>query len=316
MGDREGACNVASSILERFRNTTDSREANAVSWCWSLVADAAASPEEAIKLAHLAIKGFRSAPKPEPVMRNVPDPSELPSTTTQILRALDEPISMSFANETPLDDVLKYIKAATTTPTFSGIPIYVDPAGLQQAGVSMSSGVTLDLEGVPLKTSLRLLLKQLRLTYTPAEGVVMITSEKAPPQRTAVESAVKIRATFPGYEGPTSRSGLGEDDIASIPALGAALYRAGRVEDSLRRLEDTNNLPDKAVHPLNWPFLAMAHHRLGHRGEALRWLDRLRDPLIPASEQFFVGQDIRLLRSEAEALVIYDPVFPEQPFAN
>ena len=40
---------------------------------------------------------------------------------------------MSFANKTPLDDVLKYIKAATTTPAFSGIPIYVEPSGLQEA---------------------------------------------------------------------------------------------------------------------------------------------------------------------------------------
>ena len=53
--------------------------------------------------------------------------------TKQILEKLDEPISMSFANETPLDDVLKYIRQATTTPTFPGIPIYVDPIGLQEA---------------------------------------------------------------------------------------------------------------------------------------------------------------------------------------
>ena len=40
---------------------------------------------------------------------------------------LDEPISMSFQEETPLEDVLKYIKQATTTKTYAGIPIYVDP---------------------------------------------------------------------------------------------------------------------------------------------------------------------------------------------
>ena len=74
--------------------------------------------------------------------------------TKQILEKLDEPISMSFANETPLDDVLKYIKQATTTPTFSGIPIYVDPLGLQEAERSLNSTVTIDLEGVPLKTTL------------------------------------------------------------------------------------------------------------------------------------------------------------------
>ncbi len=51
----------------------------------------------------------------------------------QIVARLDEPISMSFPNETPLEDLIKYIKQATTTPTFSGIPIYVDPVGLQEA---------------------------------------------------------------------------------------------------------------------------------------------------------------------------------------
>ena len=39
---------------------------------------------------------------------------------------------MSFATETPLDDILKYIKQATTTPTFSGIPIYVDPSAFKK----------------------------------------------------------------------------------------------------------------------------------------------------------------------------------------
>ncbi len=41
---------------------------------------------------------------------------------------------MSFPNETPLEDLLKYIKQATTGPNYSGIPRYVDPTGLQEAG--------------------------------------------------------------------------------------------------------------------------------------------------------------------------------------
>ena len=38
--------------------------------------------------------------------------------TKRILEKLDEPISMSFNEETPLEDVLKYIKQATTTATY------------------------------------------------------------------------------------------------------------------------------------------------------------------------------------------------------
>ncbi len=106
--------------------------------------------------------------------------------TRQILEKLDEPISMSFANETPLDDVLKYIKQATTTPTFSGIPIYVDPLGLQEAERSLNSTVQIDLEGVPLKTTLRLILKQLGLTYTVKDGYMMITSEESEDKQTEI----------------------------------------------------------------------------------------------------------------------------------
>jgi hypothetical protein len=90
---------------------------------------------------------------------------------------LEMPISMSFANETPLEDVLKYIKSATQGPNDTGIPIYVDPLGLNEVEKTMTSPVTLDLEGVPLRITLRLLLKQLELGYTIEDGVLMITSE-------------------------------------------------------------------------------------------------------------------------------------------
>ena len=93
---------------------------------------------------------------------------------------------MSFANETPLEDVLKYIKSATQGPNDTGIPIYVDPVGLQEAEKTMTSPVTLDLEGVPLKTTLRLLLKQLGLTYTVKDGLLTITSESSEDQPTEI----------------------------------------------------------------------------------------------------------------------------------
>ena len=73
-----------------------------------------------------------------------------------VLKVLEEPISMSFAAETPLDDVLKYIKQATTTERYPGLQIYVDPVGLQEAERSLNSTVQIDLENVPLRASLRL----------------------------------------------------------------------------------------------------------------------------------------------------------------
>ncbi len=48
------------------------------------------------------------------------------------------------------------------------------------------------------------------------------------------------------------------------------MYRSGRFEEGIR-------LRGGGSVPADWPFLAMAHHRLGHRDEARRWLDRLRN---------------------------------------
>ena len=101
--------------------------------------------------------------------------------TTRILEELEKPVSMPFANETPLEDVIKYIRNATTGPGLdSGIPIYVDPVGLNEAEKTMASPITLSLEGVALKQSLRLLLKQLELTYTVKDGLMTINSTTSP----------------------------------------------------------------------------------------------------------------------------------------
>jgi hypothetical protein len=117
-----------------------------------------------------------------------------------VLKALDEPIPMSFANETPLDDVLKYIKAATTKTGRPPIPIYVDPLGLQHAERSMNSTVTIDLDGIPLKTSLRLVLKQLGLAYCVRDGVLIISSVQGICEELA-EQASELQVTDPSAAG-------------------------------------------------------------------------------------------------------------------
>ena len=94
-----------------------------------------------------------------------------------IHKKLGERVAMAFPNETPLEDILKYIKAATSKDDKDpGIPIYVDPEGLKEAEKTSTSPVVLDLEGVPLKTTLRLALKQLGLAYCVKDGVLIISS--------------------------------------------------------------------------------------------------------------------------------------------
>ena len=106
--------------------------------------------------------------------------------TKNILTKLDQPITMSFPTETSLEDVLKYIKSATAGPNDSGIPIYVDPVGLQEAEKTLSSTVTLELEGIPLRKTLKLLLKQLSLSFTVKDGLLTITSESSEDQQTEI----------------------------------------------------------------------------------------------------------------------------------
>ena len=96
--------------------------------------------------------------------------------TKEIVTKLELTIEMRFGAETPIEDVLKYIKTATEGPNYKGIPIYVDPTGLAEAEKTMASPITMDLEGVPLKTTLRLLLKQIGLAYCVRDGVLIISS--------------------------------------------------------------------------------------------------------------------------------------------
>jgi len=104
---------------------------------------------------------------------------DVAASNARILKALDEPVSMHFRDETPLEDVLKHIEAAITGPDGKVIPIYLDPIGLQEAERTPQSVVSLDLEGVPLKSTLHLCLKQLGLAYCIRDGVLVITSEES-----------------------------------------------------------------------------------------------------------------------------------------
>jgi Flp pilus assembly protein TadD len=109
-------------------------------------------------------------------------------------------------------------------------------------------------------------------------------------------------------------TGAGEKH-AVLNTLGAALYRAGLCAEAINRLEEANRLRGEEGLPSAWPFLAMAHHRLGHRAEARRWLDRLREHR-PSEDpaRFWDELEVRLLRSEAEAVILDDPAFPDDPF--
>lgn len=84
------------------------------------------------------------------------------SPASQALMArLEEPVRIPFRNETPLVDVLTYLKQVTAQPPHDQpIEILVVPDGIKELKSSLQATIQVDLEGVPLKTSLRLLLGQ------------------------------------------------------------------------------------------------------------------------------------------------------------
>jgi uncharacterized protein HemY len=105
----------------------------------------------------------------------------------------------------------------------------------------------------------------------------------------------------------------------ALITLGAVLYRAGRHEEAIRRLEEGLGARSGSGGPHVYAFLAMAHHKLGHRDEALRWLnlDGWRH-YVPSTDLILFWHELesRRLLSEAEAVVLYDPMFPADPFGN
>jgi tetratricopeptide (TPR) repeat protein len=101
--------------------------------------------------------------------------------------------------------------------------------------------------------------------------------------------------------------------------VGALLFRAGKAEDAVRRLEESVNRADAGGGADAWFFLAMAHHRLGHAAEARQWFAKGAARMEQASRKPSAGAAgarvewetqlaNRLLHREAEALLK-----PEKP---
>jgi hypothetical protein len=95
----------------------------------------------------------------------------------RILKLLDEPVPMHFPTSMTLEELLKHVKDVTSRLDGKGIPIYVDPIGLQEAEKSMTStvGVRIDRDDIALKNSLHLCLRQLQLAYCVKDGFLQIT---------------------------------------------------------------------------------------------------------------------------------------------
>lgn len=117
--------------------------------------------------------------------------ADLDAKTRQILQKLDQEIELKIGNVVTLDQLLKAIKQATTDDTFSGIPIYVDPLGLQEARVSLNQEVDV-WAGGKLGRRLRETLRAWHLAYYVKDGFLMITSREDINQQRLEELERKI----------------------------------------------------------------------------------------------------------------------------
>ncbi len=125
-----------------------------------------------------AAAAAREAPAPRPRM--------LSAAAARTWVKLGAPVAFPFENETSLAEVFKYIRQASAGPNESGIPIYVDPVALRENDVTLASTVTLNIEGVPLATSLGLMLKQHNLTFgVQKDGLLVIGTEASIPEADA-----------------------------------------------------------------------------------------------------------------------------------
>ncbi|MEW4456229.1 hypothetical protein AB1L30_26425 [Bremerella sp. JC817] len=87
----------------------------------------------------------------------------------KIFQQLDAETKIQFI-DTPLEEVVGYLKQ------LHGIEIQIDNRALEEIGLSTDTPVTRNIEGISLRSALRLMLKELDLTYIVANEVLMITT--------------------------------------------------------------------------------------------------------------------------------------------
>ena len=94
---------------------------------------------------------------------------------------------------------------------------------------------------------------------------------------------------------------------------GLAFYRTGEFERAVASFNESGKVdPRWDATTLNWPVLAMAHHRLGHGKEAREWLAKARDargdrsrdiPAATSRSPWHDREEFSILLREAEELI-------------
>lgn len=116
--------------------------------------------------AALCIGGALLAARAEPARAQWGEPS---AAGRKIAEALKQPTVMEFI-DTPLVDVIEMLK------DYHRIEIQLDLRALDDVGIPNDTPITKNIRGVSLRSGLRLMLRDLDLTYTIADEVLLITT--------------------------------------------------------------------------------------------------------------------------------------------
>jgi hypothetical protein len=95
--------------------------------------------------------------------------TEQSEAANKIFATLDEDTTLEFI-ETPLTDVVAFLSE------LHNINILLDTKALEEVGISSDTPITRNLKGISLRSALRLMLRDLELTYVVADEVLQITT--------------------------------------------------------------------------------------------------------------------------------------------
>jgi len=99
-----------------------------------------------------------------------PQPQRPASSNERVREALHHPTRIEFV-DTPLQDAISFLK------DYHQIEIQLDNRALEDAGVGSDTPVTRTLNGLPLKSALKILLDDLDLAYVVQNDVLLITTQ-------------------------------------------------------------------------------------------------------------------------------------------
>jgi hypothetical protein len=126
------------------------------------------------------------------------------ASVERIERALRGPLHSNGLDfvDTPLKDLVEQLA------TDYGIPIQLDKAAMDEAGINGDQGVTVNLHNISLQSALKIMLKTVQLTYIIRDEVLFITTPEA--------AARELKVCVYNLNGIVSDHGSDLDSVADV----------------------------------------------------------------------------------------------------